>query len=220
MLTAFTNWGLLAVSFFNIILLLWLGLTVLLNAERRPWGTVLAGSGLLLGGAFFAVHAATVDLDISALVEGFNPWWFLLSLPIVALPLGWYVLMLWYCGFWNDPQAGLHRRQRFWFVFTLILAICLLVLLVASYPHLNVRQLSKEYPINAWTFHGVRLLLLLYPVYIVACTALSLDALRHPSPSGRLMGDLARRRARPWLTASSVVQLVAGLLVAATSTLR
>ncbi len=39
-------WGSRAVSFFNTIALLWLGLTVLLNAERQRWGTWLAGGGL------------------------------------------------------------------------------------------------------------------------------------------------------------------------------
>ena len=30
------DWAIMAVSLFNTVLLLWLGLTVLLNAERRP----------------------------------------------------------------------------------------------------------------------------------------------------------------------------------------
>ena len=32
----------LALSIFNVIILLWLGLTILLNAERRVWGLWLA----------------------------------------------------------------------------------------------------------------------------------------------------------------------------------
>ncbi len=40
------DWLTLAVSLFNTILLLWLGLTVLLNAERRSWGIWMAGGGL------------------------------------------------------------------------------------------------------------------------------------------------------------------------------
>ena len=52
------NWAIMAVSLFNTILLLWLGMTVLLNAERRTWGVWLAGGGLLMGGAFFVSHSA------------------------------------------------------------------------------------------------------------------------------------------------------------------
>jgi len=61
---------------------------------------------------------------------------------------------------------------------------------------------------------GVPWLILAYPLYILLCISLSLDALRHPGPSGRVMGDLARRRARPWLVAASVALLVVSLLVA------
>ena len=43
------DWAILAVSLFNTILLIWLGLAVLLNAERRAWGIWLAGGGLLMG---------------------------------------------------------------------------------------------------------------------------------------------------------------------------
>ena len=41
------DWAVLAASFFNMILVLWLGLTVLLNAERRSWGLWLAVGGML-----------------------------------------------------------------------------------------------------------------------------------------------------------------------------
>ena len=37
------DWAIIAVSLFNAILLLWLGLTVLLNADRRTWGVWVMG---------------------------------------------------------------------------------------------------------------------------------------------------------------------------------
>ncbi len=43
------DWAALAVSLHNTILLLWLGLTVLFNADRRTWGIWLAGGGETLG---------------------------------------------------------------------------------------------------------------------------------------------------------------------------
>ena len=47
------DWALMAVSLFNTILPLWLGLTVLLNAERRNWSIWLAGGGMIMASAFF-----------------------------------------------------------------------------------------------------------------------------------------------------------------------
>jgi len=46
-------WAIQAISLFNAILLVWLGLTVLLNSDRRRWGIWVAGGGMLLGAAFF-----------------------------------------------------------------------------------------------------------------------------------------------------------------------
>ena len=50
-------WAARALTFFNVLVLLWLGLTVLLNAERRRLGTWLTGGGLLLGGACSVARA-------------------------------------------------------------------------------------------------------------------------------------------------------------------
>jgi signal transduction histidine kinase len=61
---------------------------------------------------------------------------------------------------------------------------------------------------------GVPALVLLYALYIVLCISLSLDLLRHPGPTERVMGHLARQRARPWLAAASVALLLSSLLVA------
>ena len=60
---------------------------------------------------------------------------------------------------------------------------------------------------------SVPLISLIYPLYIVLCIGLALDALLRPAPSGRVMGDLARRRARPWLVGASLVLLLVSLLV-------
>ena len=70
------NWAIMAVSLTNTILMIWLGLTVLLNAERRTWGAWVAGGGLLLGGVFFFSHTAIDDFGLAWLVNlnnGFGP---------------------------------------------------------------------------------------------------------------------------------------------------
>ena len=62
---------------------------------------------------------------------------------------------------------------------------------------------------------GIPILILAFPIYILLCIFLALDGLLRPAPSGRLMGDLARRRARPWLLGSTFVLLAVSLLVGA-----
>jgi signal transduction histidine kinase len=207
------DWTIMAVSLFDIILLFWLGLTVLLNAERRTWGVWMAGGGMLMGGVFFISHAALLGHGLY-LSEGMNFWWHLGWIPVVASPFAWYAIMLWYAGFWDDPQTSLHRRQRPWFLLTVLLAAGLVGLLLFANPLPSYLQVAQLRLSATPSVGGIPLLILVYPFYIVLCLSLSLDALRRPGPSSRVMGDLARRRARPWLVAASVALLAASLLVA------
>src|SRR6476620_3356473 len=109
----YLDWAILAVSLCNTILLLWLGLTVLLNAEnRRRTGIWVAGGGLLVGAALFVSHSAIIGFGLSFVSKGMDFWWRTSWVPAVASPFAWYVVMLWYAGYWDDPFADLRRRQR------------------------------------------------------------------------------------------------------------
>ena len=68
---AILDGAILAISLFNTMLLVWLGLTVLLNAERHTLGIWMAGCGLLMGGAFFLSHSVLVgqDMDFTRLYK-------------------------------------------------------------------------------------------------------------------------------------------------------
>ena len=205
------DWAILTISVFNTILLLWLGLALLLTAERRGPALVLAGGGLLLGGAFFLSHSAILGRGLRYSGPWMDFWWHLAWLPAVFAPLAWYLIMLWYAGFWDDPRSALHRQQRPFLVLLGGAAAGLIALLffLPSYTQLIRYDLS-----TTPSFGGVPLVVLCYPLYVVLCVVLSLDALRRPIPSGRVMGDLARERARPWLVATAGALIVVSLLVA------
>jgi uncharacterized membrane protein len=207
------DWAAMAVSLFNTVMLLWLGLTILLNAERRAWGIWLAGGGGLVGAAFFISHSAILGQGFTYVSQGMDFWWHVGWGPVVASPFAWYVVMLWYNGFWDDRQTLLHRRQRPWLFVTVLLAVGLVALLVFANPLPSFSQIAQLNLSATLEVGGIPLLILVYPFYIVLCISLSLDALRRPGPSGRMMGDLARRRAHPWLMAAAVTLLLASLLV-------
>lgn len=206
------DWAILAVSLFNTVLLFWLGLTVLLNAEQRSRGVWLTGGGLLMGGAFFTSHTAIFGFGLTARTWDMNIWWRAGWVPVVLLPLVWYVVTLWYAGFWPGRPGSALRRHKPWLVVALFLSAALLGLLIFANPLPSYSQVVQLTLSATPEIGGLPLLILVYPVYIVLCIALSLDALRRPEPSARLMGDLARRRARPWLMAASVVLLLVSLL--------
>jgi signal transduction histidine kinase len=213
------DWALLAASLFNTILLLWLGLTVILNADSRSWGIWLATAGLLLGAIFFVSHSAILGHGVSPITPGLNFWWQIGWVPIAALPFVWYLVMLWYCGYWErgggkgPAENKLYQRQRGWFALTLLTGLILAGYLLFFRPLPSFSQLATNNLGSSPAVIGFPILVLGYPVYTLLCTGLSIDALRHPHPSVRLMGDPARNHARRWLISASLILLTVGLLV-------
>lgn len=209
------DWFSLAVSLFNTILLFWLGLTVLLNAERRTMGLFITGGTLLLGGAFFISHSAILGIGFFDLGEAFNFWLRLGFIPIIAIPFAWYAIMLWYAGFWDRQQTGLRKKHRARLIVITAMSVGMIALFAWANPIATITLSTRYDPADAVSIGGIPLIVIFYPLYIVLCIASSLNVLRHPNPSQRMMGDLARRRARPWLAATAIVLLIVTLLVTA-----
>jgi signal transduction histidine kinase len=195
-----------ALSFFNTIALVWLGLTVLLNAERRTWGTWLAGFGLVLGGAFFAGHSTVVGREFGTFEAEMEFWWRLGWVPFVSPPYLWYLAMAWYSGVLGT------RKHRAAIVLTSLVGSIMLVALFLN-PLPSYHDLSSLAPGTTLSLGGIRLMVLAYPLYSSLCISLALIALWRPAAPQRFMGELARRRARPWLAGASLVLLAVSLSV-------
>ncbi len=191
------DWAVLAVSLFNTILLFWLGLTVLLNAERRTWGLWLAGGGLLVGAIFFLVHTAILGYGLNLFSPEVNLLWRLGWFPVLVLPFSWYLINLWYAGFFDHTDDPLRRRHFPWFVLVCGLVLGVFLLLVFANPLPNLSQALTLDLVPTPTLWGLPLLIVAYPLYMLLCMILALDTLRRPGPSRRAMGEIARRRAAP-----------------------
>jgi signal transduction histidine kinase len=209
----YLDWAILAVSLFNTILLLWLGLTVLLNAEHRTWGLWLAGGGMLMGGAFFLSHTAILGFGPDYLHHAANFWWRFGWTPVIFTPFAWYVVTLWYTGFWDSKSNPIYRRHHLWLWLLGGLCAAMIGMFLVTNPLPSFDQVAHLDLSAAISVQGVAVLILIYPVFITACVALALDALLRPGPTGRMMGQLARRRARPWLAAASFCLLLVSLMV-------
>lgn len=206
----YMNWAILTVSVFNTILLLWLGLTVLLNAERRTWGLWLAGGGLLMGGLFFMAHSAILGLGLLEQDLPSGLWWLFGWIPLVGLPYAWYAAMLWYASFWEDRTSAMHLRHRRGLRLASLLALIIVILLLIAnpLPPFSIINLTPWLSIG-----GMPLLVVIFPLYLFTCIGMALDGLLRPGQSERMMGSLARQRARPWLLAATGLLLVISLLV-------
>lgn len=215
------DWAIIAVSLFNTILLLWLGLTVLLNANRRDWGVWLMGGGLLAGAIFFISHSAILGQELAMNLDGLNFWWRAGWFPVTVSPFAWYVAVLWYSGFWAAPQNTLKRRHRFWLWLMGLWLAALIVLLLAANPIPAYEQLMQLDLGGSLSVRNIPLLFLLFPLWMVACILLSIDVLQQPAPGGDLGSNgvadantrIARLRSRPWLMGTAAALLAVSLVV-------
>ncbi len=186
--------GAQALSLFNTVALLWLGLTVLLTGNRRRPATVAGSAGLLLGAIFFGGHTLIIA---GALGAGVTVVWPIMWIVAVAAPYMWGLAIFYYSG---DPAAGRWVRR----VLTLAASILVLVLFVVDplpsfYEFIAAPNLK---PTIAWA----------YVPYLFLCFTLPLIALR------RRRRALDRfRRARPWLIGAASMLALAVIAFAYTA---
>lgn len=208
----------LAVSLFSTMLLLWLGIVVVSNSDRRSWGIWLTSGGLFCGGIFFLIHTAIVALGLRETSTGLDWLWHFAWLPIIASPLVWYVVMLWYAGYLGAqarPNMARHSIHLSGLIAVAASAFVLVILVVFVGSLPTFEQVVTFGRTAYVATPGTPLFIVIYALYNVTCLGLAIHALRHPGPSARWMGELARQRARPWLVAASVVLLVVSALVSA-----
>lgn len=197
-----------------MIVLLWLGLTVLLNANRRHWGVWLMGGGLLLGAVFFISHSAILGQEMMMNLDGLDFWWRTGWFPVTVSPLAWYVSVLWVSGFWAAPQSSLHRRHRAWLWIMVLWLMGLMALLLVGNPIPTYAQVIQFDLSEALMVGNTPLLFLLFPLWTVTCILLSIDVLRRPAEVENANTQTARQRALPWLLATAGTLLAAALIVA------
>jgi signal transduction histidine kinase len=203
------DWAMLAISLFNALLLLWLSLTVFLNAERRVWGIWLSSIGLLMGAIFFTSHSVILVQGINEITPGLNFWWWIGWISVVGLPFVWYVAVLWYSGYWDHPdnvvpgRSKLNQRQGRWFSLVIVFGLILINLLIFT----NLLPSFSDLVNGQVAIRSASAAIFALIMFYVLCFGLSMDALSHPEKSRRLMGELARARARRWLMATSTLLL-------------
>ncbi len=208
-------WSGLAVSLFNMLLLIWLGITVFFTAEKRTWGLRLILGGMVMGSLFFASHSMIIGNEATHtyILPESDYWWHIGWIPVIFTPLIWYLIILWYTGYWDKASLPLSHRHQLPLLTVGVYAMILLGLLLFTRSLPTYEHTAVLYLIETDNIGSVPLLFLLYPPYELLTILLPIDALRHPQPSQRMMGDLARTRARKWLMRVSVVMLAVSVLV-------
>ncbi|HSD84507.1 MAG TPA: ATP-binding protein, partial [Anaerolineae bacterium] len=190
-----------AVSLFNTVLLLWLGLTVLLTGDRRKEATIAGGVGLLLGSLFFMVHTLLIAHVVDFFGRGVNTVWRVMWFVAVVAPYFWGLAIFYYSG---NPAAGRWvRRILTAAMFFVVIALFLVFPLPSFIDFVLAPALA---PVVAW----------LYVPYLFLCFVLPLLALRRPRASETVQRD-PFRRARPWLVAAAMMLTLAMVAFAYTA---
>jgi signal transduction histidine kinase len=193
--------GAQAVSLFNTVLLLWLGLTVLLTGDRRKPATIAGGVGLLLGALFFMGHTLLIAHTVDFFGFGVNIVWRVMWFVAVIAPYFWGLAIFYYSG---DLAAGRWvRRILTAAMLFMVLSLFLIFPLPSFVEFLLAPSLA---PVVAW----------LYVPYLFLCFVLPLIALRRPPAHNALWRD-PFRRARPWLIAAATMLTLAVIAFAYTA---
>jgi hypothetical protein len=207
------DWAILSISLFNMIVLFWLALTVLLNSDRHNNGVWMMGGGLILGGTFFVSHTAILGQSLNLNLDGLNFWWQYGWIPVTLAPLAWYSVILWFYGFWDEKQSAIRKRHRWWLVCAVAVGTILVFALVGLKPIPDFANLIQLNLSASPTIYGIPILLIGIPAYMILCIGLSLDVLIRPDAASSMTTQMGRKRARPWLLATASSLLLVSVLV-------
>ncbi len=219
------DWAIVAISLFDAMLVLWLGLTVLLTADRRHSGVWLMAGGLFSGASFLISHSAIMGQPLGSSLAELNTWWRVGWIPVIMSPFAWYVAVLWYSGFWSGQANPLVRRHRFLLSLIALWLAGLLGWMLADNPIPAYDQLAPLNSTEPFAAPPLPRLFVFFPLWMVACILLSIDALARPAPATDPNTTRARQHARPWLlmvagaflVVSVVVTYVIGSVIVATA---
>jgi signal transduction histidine kinase len=208
------DWISLSISLSITMLLFWLALVVWLNSEHRTWGIHLTSGGLLLGALFFVAHSILLAQAYNFTNPWMDVWWQIGWVPVILSPFAWYLVVLWYTGYWESRDSALHRRHCPFLYLASFFTLLLIGLLIFGHPlPTYAESLRLDFNQVPLTILGIPVLIAALPANILFCLALAIDALLRPGPTRRPFADTARSRARPWLLASSLLLVIVSLLV-------
>jgi anti-sigma regulatory factor (Ser/Thr protein kinase) len=227
----------IAISVFNLMIYLWLGLTVLLNGNRQSRVTWIGGIGLLAAALFFLCHGALVGAGVPGGPSPVDVWWRLAWAPAFIAPFLWAATGLRYAD-----VTGSWRRMRLPVLQGVaVLGILAALLTIPAWPAIAsygdfIRLLDASLRLRHATpppaAHSPALLVLAvaFVVYVASCASLpwvSLALIQRkmpdtPSPAPVRAVDGAPRwnaadawgRSRRGLLAASFCMLFTGAVVA------
>ncbi|MBI9044740.1 MAG: hypothetical protein JEZ06_09655 [Anaerolineaceae bacterium] len=203
------EWGVITLSFFNTLLLFWLGGMVILVGNRRSFGTWFTGGGMLMGALVYTSHSIIVGIGMQQISLGMKFFWVMSWIPAVLAPGAWYASILWYVGFkFRRKQA-----HSYWALLVLFLLISNIVLMLIANPLPSYSNIAGYLIVKTPSIFRVPILVITYVLYSWLCYLLPIDLLRRGADKTQSLADAARQKARPWLIGVSMLMFFGGLVL-------
>ncbi|EKP13291.1 hypothetical protein [Leptospira borgpetersenii] len=184
-------------------ILFWLASTTIVNLERRDRSTTFTIFILISVSALFGFFSWVGQSGLIRVSSYSAVYFFPGIFGLILIPFGWFFIVVWFLGFLREKRI---YRIFFW-------------LLLASqiFAIVFFFSWSRKFPANISLFHFWNIVpfvfRLSYLIYILFCIVIPIFALFSFRVSKRILPEVARNKAVPYLKAVSLLLFGVFLLV-------
>lgn len=228
-----------SVFFYLSSILLWLASTTIVNLEKRNWPATFTITILIVVSMLFGFFSWIGELGILKILNYPAVYFFPGILGLILIPFGWFFIIVWFLGllkvnysvFQNFPNGfgktnilnllfiNLKCRSvKIYFGKTVYYKLCILLLLFSQiFAIVFFLNWSRKFTIDISIFNFWNVVpfsfRLSYLFYILICISIPVVALFIHRTSKKILPEIAKNKAIPYLKTISLLLLGVVILV-------
>ncbi|WP_061245848.1 hypothetical protein [Leptospira noguchii] len=228
-----------SVFFYLSSILLWLASTTIVNLEKRNWPATFTITILIVVSMLFGFFSWIGELGILKILNYPAVYFFPGILGLILIPFGWFFIIVWFLGllkvnysvFQNFPNGFgktnilnllfinlKYRSVKIYFGKTVYYKLCILLLLFSQiFAIVFFLNWSRKFTIDISIFNFWNVVSfsfrLSYLFYILICISIPVVALFTYRTSKKILPEIAKNKAIPYLKTISLLLLGVVILV-------
>lgn len=228
-----------SVFFYLSSILLWLASTTIVNLEKRNWPATFTITILIVVSMLFGFFSWIGELGILKILNYPAVYFFPGILGLILIPFGWFFIIVWFLGLlkvnysvfqnfpngfgktnvWNLLFINLkYRSVKIYFGKTVYYKLCILLLLFSQiFAIVFFLNWSRKFTIDISIFNFWNVVpfsfRLSYLFYILICISIPVVALFTYRTSKKILPEIAKNKAIPYLKTISLLLLGVVILV-------
>lgn len=228
-----------SVFFYLSSILLWLASTTIVNLEKRNWPATFTITILIVVSMLFGFFSWIGELGILKILNYPAVYFFPGILGLILIPFGWFFIIVWFLGllkvnysvFQNFPNGFgktnilnllfinlKYRSVKIYFGKTVYYKLCILLLLFSQiFAIVFFLNWSRKFTIDISIFNFWNVVpfsfRLSYLFYILICISIPVVALFIHRTSKKILPEIAKNKAIPYLKTISLLLLGVVILV-------